>query len=140
MSNVTRAERKKQRQAQQKRLKNPNVIAPVEQNSLNKGHTYWLCGYYWDHDMVLVEPFRALWNFDQWHIIDHSVQSMDFYEAEKLVKGSGTMLVFEDRVAAIKACDAIDNEKVLLDSFEGYMTNDELVQYLNSKDGAKGGD
>ena len=46
------------------------------------------------------------------------------------------MLIFEDRVMALDACEAIENQNILLESFASYMSEEQLIEYLNGKEGA----
>lgn len=110
-----------------------NEIKPISNDKLLDGYSYWVTGYFWEHDTVIVEPFLANYLHGVWEVTNLSRMDISYYHAKKIVSGSGTMLVFEDRVTALDACDALDNEMVLMESFSSYMSENEIVQYVEGK-------
>lgn len=109
-------------------------ITPIPLNKVKDNHSYWITGYYWKHDTVVVEPFNAVRRFGTWTILNIKEDEMDFWEATALIKGNGTMLIFEDRVIAMDACEAIENNAILLESFAKFMTEEDLVEYVAGKE------
>lgn len=127
------------RKALRERVNIPASSIPMEQEKVPNGYSCWICGYYWDHDMVIIEPFCAVKNFNQWIITNLNELDMDYYQAKKLLEGEGTMLIYYDRVAALDACEVLHNERLLLESFSGYMSAEDLIKYVEGKEGASYG-
>lgn len=125
---------KKQRKALTGNVAQSGMIVPINIEDTKLSHAYWVCGYFWDHDMVLVEPFLVVKLSVGFAITNLNPVDIDYYQATRILSGGGTMLIFEDRVMALDACEAIENQNVLLESFSGYMTDEQLVDYLNGKD------
>lgn len=125
---------KKQRKARTELLSQKGTITPIELKNTKDHHSYWICGYYWNHDVILVEPFCAVKRFHTWEITNLSANEFEFHQACQLLEGNGTMLIFEDRVMALDACEAIENQNTLLESFASYMDEYQLLEYLNGKE------
>ena len=134
MGNVTRAERKMQRKASRKVLERKGGIVPIPLEKTKQHYSYWICGYFWDHDFILVEPFLANKIPVGWHISNLSKNDIEYYHASRILSGGGTMLIFEDRVMALDACEAIENQNTLLESFSTYMNEEQLLEHLKSKE------
>lgn len=130
---------KRQRKAAVDTLHENKVNVPIDIKDVKFGHSYWITGYYWQHDTVIVEPFCAVYQFGKFVITNLDKDDMDYFEASVLLEEPERLLIFEDRVQAMEVCDALGNEKILLDSFATYMSDAELVGYLEQKDGAKNG-
>lgn len=128
---------KRQRKAAVEVSRESEAITPVNLEDVKFGHSYWITGYYWQHDTVIVEPFCAVSQFGKLVITNLDKNDMDYFEATVLLQEPDRLLIFEDRVQAIRICDALRNEKTLLDSFAEYMSDEDLVEYLEGKQNAK---
>lgn len=133
MGKGARLKREKQRKALTERFGDVEVITPVDESKVRYGQSYWVTGYYWKHDMVLVEPFCANYTSAGWEVTNLEKTDLSYYEAKLLMTGEGTRLLFEDRVMALRACEAIEGQNTLLESFATYMSAEELSEYLNTK-------
>lgn len=123
---------KRQRMADVAKVDETGIITPIPVNKLKQGYSYWITGYFWRHDTIIVEPFCAVNNLGTWEITNLDKNDMDYWDALTLLKGEGTMLPFEGRVTAMDACEAIENQKVLLEGFAKFMTNDQLAEYVDN--------
>lgn len=132
---VTRAERKMQRKAQQRVLERSDPMIPTSMENTKENHSYWITGYYWDHDTIIIEPFCAVRVNGAWAISNLSKYDIGYYEATQVIEGKGSMFIYEDRVAALVVCEALENELHLLSSFSEYMTDAQLIEYLQGKEG-----
>lgn len=124
---------KRQRKAHTATLNQSEVITPIDMKDVKNHHSYWVCGFFWDHDMVLVEPFFANKLPVGWEVTNLSKSDIEYYHATRILSGGGTMLIFEDRVMALEACEAIENQNILLESFATYMDDKQLLDYINGK-------
>ena len=125
---------KRQRNAQAEKVTDRGGITPIPINELKRGFSYWITGYFWRHDTIVVEPFCAVNTFGKWEITNLNPSDVDYWDAMTLLKGEGTMLPFEDRVTAMDACEAIENQSILLESFATYMSDEQLVEYVQNKE------
>lgn len=137
MGKGARIKRQRQRNAATDTLQENKANVPVDLKDVKFGHSYWITGYYWQHDTVIIEPFCAVFQFGKFVITNLDKNDIDYFEASVLLEDPDRLLIFEDRVEAMNVCDALQNEKTLLDSFATYMSDAELVEYLTQKDGAK---
>lgn len=133
MGKAADRERKRQRKAREKVLRLRPTIEPVDPKSLYTGQSCWITGWFWEHDMKVVEPFCAVWQFGQWTITNLDRGDMDYYEAMKLLREPKRLLLFEDRVAAIYIADALDGQRLLLESYAEYMSDKDFVQYMRER-------
>ena len=123
---------KRQRKAREEALHKRGTIEPITLKDVSTGKagaSYWVTGYYWEHDVKIVEPFCAVWMFGQFKITNLDSNDMDYYEALKLLQEPQKLIIFEDRVAAIDACQALNNEKELLDGMFEVMTKEDFTEF-----------
>lgn len=131
---------RKQRNARIEQLYKPKAYLPVEEKDLKEGFSYWITGVLWEHDSLIIEPFSAIFTRHRgWMIVSLDDSEIEYHFARLLLGSGGSPIVFEDRLTAINVCEALENEKTLLDSFMSYMTGEEVAEYVANKVGANNG-
>ncbi|UYL86257.1 deoxy nucleotide monophosphate kinase [Acinetobacter phage vB_AbaM_CP14] len=129
---------KQQRKARVAILQKRGTITPIDIEKVKSGPmgaAYWVTGYFWEHDVKIVEPFCVVNKFGNLNITSLGIGDMEFYEARKLLKSPNNILIFEDRVAALDACQALHNEKELLDGMFEFMSKEDFEQFANDRVG-----
>lgn len=109
-------------------------LVPLPPETWRTGSLCWLTGVLWKHNKHIVEPFLAEYMFGSWRVLDLDVMSVE-YQYAKLLIASKNLMVYNDRLDAITVCDAMQNEKTLLDGFMEFMPKEALQEYLNNKVG-----
>lgn len=130
---------RKQRKQQGSSLPKADAYIPVDLKDVRYGFSYWITGVVWGHDTIIVEPFCAVFGLGGWEITNLDKTEIDYHYAKTVLGDQGSMLIYEDRWTAINVCDAMKNEKTLLDSFMTYMSNEELSEYVGNKIGGNYG-
>lgn len=129
---------KTKREAQQANLKRRGTIEPMsleQAKSGPMGASYWVTGYFWEHDVKIVEPFCVVNKFGNLNITSLGIGDMDFYEARKLLKNPEKIAVFEDRVSALDLCQSWYNEKELLDGMFSFMSEEDFTEFASNRIG-----
>ncbi|WAX22591.1 hypothetical protein [Acinetobacter phage vB_AbaP_HB01] len=129
---------KTKRKAQQATLKRRGTIEPMsleQAKSGPMGASYWVTGYFWEHDVKIVEPFCVVNKFGNLNITSLGIGDMDFYEARKLLKNPEKIAVFEDRVSALDLCQSWYNEKELLDGMFSFMSEEDFTEFASNRIG-----
>lgn len=126
---------KRQRNARMEREREKGMIVPLDPKDVCDGFSYWVTGYFWMHDLILVEPFCVVRSFGEWKVTNLATDDIDYHNAQRLIGGDGTMMFFEDRVQALRACEAIEQQNILLSSMAEYMSPEEIKEAINVKGG-----
>ncbi|AYD82382.1 hypothetical protein HOU35_gp087 [Acinetobacter phage vB_AbaM_B09_Aci05] len=129
---------KRQRKARVAILQKRGTITPIDIEKVKSGPmgaAYWVTGYFWEHDVKIVEPFCVVNKFGNLNITSLGIGDMEFYEARKLLKSPNNILIFEDRVAALDACQALHNEKELLEGFMEFMPREDFKEFASNRIG-----
>lgn len=102
-----------------------------DESKLKMNHGYWCMGYFWSHDLVIVEPFLVVKTSKGLVIQNLKEKDMEFYEANYLLNGKDTTKYFYvDRVTALEACEAVENRNNLFEGFAGFMSDKELKEAI----------
>ena len=114
-------------------LSQTGSLVPLPPETWCVGSLYWITGVLWKHDKLIIEPFLAEW-CGWWNIMDLDSWTIDYHYA-KLLLASESMMVYSDRLDAITVCDAMRDEKTLLDGLMEFMPKEAMQEYLENKVG-----
>ncbi|WP_378347409.1 hypothetical protein [Acinetobacter baumannii] len=131
---------KMKRKAQGKVLQKRGSVEPISLEKVKSGPmgaSYWVTGYFWEHDVKIVEPFCVVNKFGNLNITSLGIGDMEYYEARKLLKSGENLVIFEDRVSALDACQAWHNEKDLLEGFMEFMPKDDFEEFVSNRVGGE---
>ncbi|AJK27195.1 hypothetical protein BJD49_gp095 [Acinetobacter phage vB_AbaM_phiAbaA1] len=127
---------KRQRKAQREQKQQAATIAPIPlEDVLNgqMGRSYWVTGYYWEHDVKIVEPFCVVCMFKKLEISNLDSRDIEYYEAKKLLLEPQKLFILEDRVEALNVCQMLNDEKELLDGMSSFMSENDFKEFANSR-------
>lgn len=129
--------RKQRKAAVAKKFERGTIVPIPMEKALSSpmGTSYWVTGYFWQHDVVIVEPFCVVVEFGRFKITNLSTSDIDYFEAVKLLKEGKNLTILEDRVHALDVCQAFHNEKELLDGMSEFMSEEQLSEFANSRIG-----
>lgn len=129
---------KRQRKARTEVLHKRGTLEPIALETVKSGKSgasYWVTGYFWEHDVKIVEPFCVVWMFGQLKITNLNENDIEYYEAKRLLQEPQNLMIFDDRVNALDACQALNNEMELLDGMFSFMSEDDFSKFANQRIG-----
>lgn len=129
MSKGERLRGKRNRKSSEEKL---DIVGQTKENKLKLNHSYWCTGYYWNHDVILVEPFLVVVGVKCFIIQNLVPSDIEYYTAQQLLRDQGTRYFFEDRVHAIEALEHIENASILMSAYSEFMTDEDLKRVVEN--------
>lgn len=125
MGKAARLKRLKREAARQLELDRLKHCEP-EDAKLN--HSYWVAGYLWNQDTIIIEPFCVVKTAQGFEITNLNKDEIDYHYACRLLEGDGRMMLYKDRIAAMEVCDAFIDEKAKLDAFSKRFSDEQMAK------------